>query len=621
MALNLSRNSKVFYTTNVNSSTGVINSGGFYDKNTFELQVLDGFSVTQNTNNETVTVNEAGASPLRGQRSFNTSLAPADFSFSTYIRPKYASNVVSAEEDVLWNALFSSQSAKTVGSNISLSTVGGTISYNGSNTLTVTGTALGWTGSGLAAGDVVMISGISGATGPADAATAKNYFNAVATVGASPSNTTITFVYNTPFASAASAFTLTTTNTLIVNKITDNQIIIGSGGTGSFTTMTYQNLTTSADYGILTISGGSSMPLPTSGDIYNVNLTSITLSGGLTTKFIATAIVDGTPSASSLRLKYLNPTITATTFSGITASSAITLTKANPVAYNNATEASAFSHASTATSDANQLLKFGLLFIIDTVCYAIDNCALNQATIDFGLDGIATVQWTGQGTQVRKFGDNITATSGSFGGNDASIVGKYTVKNSGSSVNYITNRLSSAKITAINELKDSSSNIKFAAGDVITLAITGGSITINNNITYLTPSILGVVNTPVQYFTGTRAVTGTLTAYLRTGASAVAGTIADTGELLSDMLAVVGTSTEPMFSLLMSIGGTGTNTPKVQLEMPSVVLAVPTIDSQQTITTSINFTAEGSYTVTGTTSTTGFDLSKSNDLTVRYYSK
>ena len=116
MALNLVRNSKVFFTTNVNASTGVINPASttaFSNTNTFEIQVLDGFTFSQNANNETVTLNEAGLTPVRGQRSFNTSLAPVDFSFSTYIRPRLNGSVVTAEESVLWNALFSAENIAT----------------------------------------------------------------------------------------------------------------------------------------------------------------------------------------------------------------------------------------------------------------------------------------------------------------------------------------------------------------------------------------------------------------------------------------------------------------------------------------------------------------------------
>jgi len=77
MALNLIRNARMFFTTNI-SSTGIVQASGFTNANTFEIQVLDGLSFSQNTTTETITVNEAGDSPIRGQRQFNTALDPAE---------------------------------------------------------------------------------------------------------------------------------------------------------------------------------------------------------------------------------------------------------------------------------------------------------------------------------------------------------------------------------------------------------------------------------------------------------------------------------------------------------------------------------------------------------------
>jgi len=115
MALNLIRNSRVFFTTNLDTSNRVA-ATGFTATNTFEIQVQDGFSFSQNTGTETVTLNEAGAAPVRGQRSFNTSLEPVDWNFATYIRPKFeegtvvnvaadADDYIGCEESVLWNAM------------------------------------------------------------------------------------------------------------------------------------------------------------------------------------------------------------------------------------------------------------------------------------------------------------------------------------------------------------------------------------------------------------------------------------------------------------------------------------------------------------------------------------
>ena len=483
MALNLVRNSKVFFTTNVDATTGKVNASGFTNTNTYELQVLEGFSFSQNTNNETVTIMEGGSAPVRGQRSFNTSLAPVDFSFSTYLRPKNVTTAINAEESVLWNAMFS-----TVDTNTSAVSVGGTISgasyafSNGVGTLTISGTTL--TAAGIAVGDVVVVSGISVTTGAAD-----TYFNAAATV-ASISATTIT-------------------------------------------------------------------------------------------------------------LNLVNPTPTATT---ITTPTSVKLYKSAwaPVKSN-------YSYASSAASDKHQLIKFGMIFLVDQVAYVVDNSAMGQVTIDFGLDAIATAAWTGQGTTLRQVSTNLTATNGSFAG--SGLTGTYQAKVT--DAQYIANKLSTVALTLVNSLKDSSGVTQGAAGDAYTVPITGGSITINNNITYLTPANLGVVNSPVAYYTGTRAITGTLNAYLRTGGTR------DTGELLADMLAAASATIEPMASLAVSIGG-GASTVKVVLDMPATVIQIPAVDVQQVVSTAINFTAEGSV-PSSTADANAYDLTKTNDIAVRYY--
>ena len=390
MALNLVRNSKVFFTTNVDS-LGKVLATGFDATNTHEIQVLDGFTFSQNTNSDTVTIMEGGAAPVRGQRSFNTSLAPVDFSFSSYLRPAFddTNSIVVAEEDVLWNA------------------ISGTAPIGQANA--------GW------------------------------------------------------------------------------------------------------------VAGAS------------------------------------------------------------------------------------YSSANFAHSNAHQLLKFGMIFIVDQVAYAVDNCSLNQVTIDFGLDAIATGAWTGQGTTLRQLGNGITAVGGNFGG--TGITGAYKVKNT--TANYITNKLSTVALSLVRDLKDAAGTTVAASGATYTVAITGGSITINNNINYITPANLGTVNLPVTYYTGQRSITGTVNAYLKTGASETG-----TGKLLADMLTAATVTVEPMFAMAISVGG-GANAVKVVLDMPSAVLTIPTVDVQQVISTSINFTAQGS---TGTGNSSVYDLTQTNDLTVKYYS-
>jgi hypothetical protein len=141
-----------------------------------------------------------------------------------------------------------------------------------------------------------------------------------------------------------------------------------------------------------------------------------------------------------------------------------------------------------------------------------------------------------------------------------------------------------------------------SGGTAYNVALTGGSLTISNNVTYLTPANLATVNKPVTYFTSTRAISGSLNAYLRTGTG-------NTAELMQSMLNNSATAVNPAFYMNISIGGTGTT--KVDFTMPAVVLTIPTVNAEQVVSTTINFTAQGS-------ASSAFDIGAANELTVTY---
>lgn len=481
MALNLVRNSRVFFTTKVDTA-GIVDAAGHTATTTYELQVLDGFSFSQNTNAEVVTVSEAGTAPVRGQRSFNTSLAPVDFSFSTYLRPDLATNVT-CEESVLWNALAGTTAATTALGKTG--TVTSTSYAVATNQLTI----VGLTFTGLTVGEDIVVNGIV----HSDAAQQK--------------------IVNGPGR------------------------VVSITGTGASSTVVIQMNNA-----------------PGTADILTANLTT-----------------------ANLQL-YRAPW----------------------------SEAPGQAILSFHNSNSNQLQRFGMLVVIDGVSYAIDNAAMNQVTIDFGLDGIATAQWSGQATAMRQLDTNIAGATGTF---SAGVTGAYKQKNVDG--NFITNKLSTVTLKTAKALGQTVANRPYY------IAITGGSITINNNITYITPAILGVVNKAITYYTGSRSVTGTLNAYLNTGnVTGYAG--GGTGNLLKDMLAAASTVTEPMFAIDLAIGGSG-NPVKVELQMPSVSIGVPAINTEQVVSTTITFTAAPS-TQTGSPTTTEYELEDTNDLTVRYYS-
>lgn len=86
------------------------------DSNIWELPILEGYSLSQSSNTSEVTLSEAagsGGASRRGRRIFNDSLAPAEFSFSTYVRPFQSTGTgggaatttndeTHAVEEVLW---------------------------------------------------------------------------------------------------------------------------------------------------------------------------------------------------------------------------------------------------------------------------------------------------------------------------------------------------------------------------------------------------------------------------------------------------------------------------------------------------------------------------------------
>jgi hypothetical protein len=480
---NLVRNSRVFFTTNVDASTGEIPGSGatISDSNTFELQVLDGFSFSQGTQQSVIQISEAGSTPVRGQRAFNTQLDPVDFSFSTYVRPDIISTALSAEEDVLWNALFSAQpisggTAVTAITSFSRST-------SLTPTVAVAHAAANLSAAGIAIGDTVAFGNYTGA------------------------NVTNVTYWEGPVKLVTAYPNLTATTSMVVEFQTAPATAAG---------LTLVTATAMAVFKCAWVPCASSVSSP------------------------------------------------------------------------------AHAYVHTGVSNLNQLQKFGMFFSVDNIIYAVDNCALDQASIDFGLDGIATIAWTGKGTALRAL-PSMTLVGSVFGGTGGPTG---TAKAKNDQANYITNKLSTMSLK---------SGIQGSGATTYNLALTGGNMTIANNINYVVPANLGVVNQAIGYFTGTRSITGNVTAYLRTGTN-------NSAQVLQDILDA--NASETKFRVQIEIGGLA-NAIRVEVLMDGVVLQVPTVETGDVMSTTINFTAQG-YDPTAATNT--FDLERTNDLHVTYYS-
>jgi hypothetical protein len=389
--VNLIRDARVFFTTNVNAVTGKVSTGAgdspnpaFSVTNLFELQTLDGLTFSQSTGTETVTMNEAGDAPVRGQRVYNTSIEPANFSFSTYLRPAIISTATDCEEAMLWNALASD---KKVGD-------------------------------------------------PGDAWT------------------------------------------------------------------------------------------------------------------------PGTPGSAKAKLVFTN-------------------------------------------SDKNQLQKFGIIICMKANTIVMNNACLESATIDFGIDAIATVAWAGMATEIEYRDAVVFGTlTGSSGGSQALTSGGLGVGAARFKITdgkYLANKLSIAKIT-----------YPVGGSTVYTIPITGGNIGVTNNTTYLTPATIGIVNKPLTSFTGARAFSGNLTAYLR----ASAGETGETGDLVQALTTAAANTDQLVAKVEVSMGAASTSNlaPHVVFTASTALLSIPDVNTDQIVGVTLNFTPHGST-----------DITDTNELEIEYF--
>ena len=137
-------------------------------------------------------------------------------------------------------------------------------------------------------------------------------------------------------------------------------------------------------------------------------------------------------------------------------------------------------------------------------------------------------------------------------------------------------------------------------------ALTGGNLSVANNITFLTPESLGVINSPIDHFTGSRSVTGSMTAYLKTGGTN------DTGELYDTLSTDTSTITH-QFLLRFHVGGGLTTDTQIDFTVENAHLVIPTINIEDVVAVNIDYTALPYNDTTGS-----YDLEQTNELAITY---
>lgn len=195
----------------------------------------------------------------------------------------------------------------------------------------------------------------------------------------------------------------------------------------------------------------------------------------------------------------------------------------------------------------------------DKLWYKIEGCVINSATINFEIDGIATIEWSGMGNSIAEEVSPPTVT----------IAEALT-----STKNFIRNRLTTLAISGYGN-SDTNLNIAYNA------VLTGGSISFENNISFLTPENLCMVNSPIGHVTGNRNISGSFTAYLNTDT-------ASTAELFDDLVNAK-TQTSNSFRLVFGVGGS--SDPRVEITLPKCHLEIPTHNIDDVIAVEVNFSA------------------------------
>jgi hypothetical protein len=289
-------------------------------------------------------------------------------------------------------------------------------------------------------------------------------------------------------------------------------------------------------------------------------------------------------------------------------------------------------------------MKLSIYFALENTTYRLNQAQINQAEIDFSIDGIAQITWSGNATtidQVSEVSEDpslaVEFTTADQGADSAAILSAVTLNANStaladrtdnceefnyvdttgpSDADYLRNKLSSLFLNTASQGGGKDSQGLDAKNYAIN--ITGGSLTIANNVTYVTPETIGVVDKPIGSFTGARVVNGSLTMYLdnkSNGSNDLLSDLAAATDLVSNAFdmrlymgvafntTAVGASEVPGSFGTHDFGTDGTNAPVinagVEFAMPRAHLTVPTIEVGDLISASVEFAANGSSLLEG----------------------
>ena len=265
-------------------------------------------------------------------------------------------------------------------------------------------------------------------------------------------------------------------------------------------------------------------------------------------------------------------------------------------------------------SDVHELMKLSIYFALENTTYRLNQAQINQAEVDFSIDGIAQITWSGNATTIDQVSEALedpskhiiqgTSEAAPTNGNidTHAETFNYVDTTGPSDADYLRNKLSSLYLDTEDQGGGAAS--QGLTGTTYDINITGGSLTIANNVTYVTPETIGVVDKPIGSFTGARVVSGSLTMYLDTKANG-------SNKLLTDLAGATDLVSN-VFDMRLFMGVAGAvdtdgegmeaddfTAPGVEFNMPRAHLTVPTVEVGDLISASVEFAAHGTDLLTG----------------------
>ena len=252
-------------------------------------------------------------------------------------------------------------------------------------------------------------------------------------------------------------------------------------------------------------------------------------------------------------------------------------------------------HAST--SNWAVAPEYFMYFKLDNVIYQVDKATVNSASVDAGIEDIATVTWSGFGTVMKELtGAPRDIAVATFGGiknaGGTAVVGNSNAHalSAASSYHPFNTMNVAGTVTTNSFIKNRLSAIEFhhkatasASDEKFTFPVTSMNFEYNNNITYLTPEQISALNEPIGQFSGTRAVSGSTTMYLRSGDLESAGFLRNISEDSR-------TNSAQTSNANVIIGGT--TAPYVAFQMNACQFSFPAIQTEDVISMSVDFLAQ-----------------------------